>query len=291
MVPLVLWLSRPDPHRQRQGLHQSLRQGQRPSAVRQDLHQQRHRPHPDQAALADDDGQGGALPQDAARRVLEWQVLLLRRGRPGTPSTSGSTSTTIAGRIRRSARFLLINASNWPNRSQDRSRPAPPDPALDAGPLTLRRVGAARTISFATARYKAVLGGWPARPWRSSATAAWCRSCTVGCSSPPTLADTRSTSRAPASHVGGGFDSRPSATAASVTRKVDSSGNVCFAGTSYRVGSHLPPPPGAGGRGRRDRRDLDRHRAHPVPQGPPRPHPRARRSGQSRRPPHRINAS
>ena len=30
---------------------------------------------------------------------------------------------------------------------------------------------------------------------------------------------------------------RPSATAASVTRKVDSSGNVCFAGTSYRVGN------------------------------------------------------
>ena len=31
--------------------------------------------------------------------------------------------------------------------------------------------------------------------------------------------------------------SRPSATAASVTRKVDSSGNVSFAGTSYRVGN------------------------------------------------------
>lgn len=31
--------------------------------------------------------------------------------------------------------------------------------------------------------------------------------------------------------------SRPSATAASVTRKVNSSGNVCFAGTNYRVGS------------------------------------------------------
>jgi hypothetical protein len=31
--------------------------------------------------------------------------------------------------------------------------------------------------------------------------------------------------------------SRASATAASVTRKVDSSGNVCFAGTGYRVGS------------------------------------------------------
>ena len=28
------------------------------------------------------------------------------------------------------------------------------------------------------------------------------------------------------------------ATAASVTRKVDSSGNVCFAGTSYRVGTN-----------------------------------------------------
>jgi hypothetical protein len=31
--------------------------------------------------------------------------------------------------------------------------------------------------------------------------------------------------------------SPPSATAASVTRKVDSSGQVCFAGTDYRVGS------------------------------------------------------
>jgi hypothetical protein len=30
---------------------------------------------------------------------------------------------------------------------------------------------------------------------------------------------------------------RKSVTAASVTRKVDSSGNVCFAGTSYRVGN------------------------------------------------------
>ncbi|MFN2504436.1 MAG: hypothetical protein ABR540_09430 [Acidimicrobiales bacterium] len=30
---------------------------------------------------------------------------------------------------------------------------------------------------------------------------------------------------------------RPSPTAASVTRKVDSSGNVCFAGASYRAGS------------------------------------------------------
>lgn len=30
---------------------------------------------------------------------------------------------------------------------------------------------------------------------------------------------------------------RPTATAASVTRKVDSSGNVCFARTSYRVGT------------------------------------------------------
>jgi hypothetical protein len=31
--------------------------------------------------------------------------------------------------------------------------------------------------------------------------------------------------------------SRPQATAASVTRKVDASGNVCFAGTSYRAGN------------------------------------------------------
>jgi len=32
---------------------------------------------------------------------------------------------------------------------------------------------------------------------------------------------------------------RSTATAASVTRKVDSSGSVCFAGASYRVGSRM----------------------------------------------------
>jgi hypothetical protein len=32
---------------------------------------------------------------------------------------------------------------------------------------------------------------------------------------------------------------RPSATTASVTRKVDGSGNVCFAGTNYRAGAKL----------------------------------------------------
>ena len=43
---------------------------------------------------------------------------------------------------------------------------------------------------------------------------------------------------------------RPTASAVSVTRKVDSSGNVCFAGTNYRVGNKYPAPPSPS-RGRR----------------------------------------
>ena len=59
--------------------------------------------------------------------------------------------------------------------------------------------------------------------------------------------------------------SRPTATAASVTRKVDSSGNVCFAGTAYRAGNKIPAPPGPSGGGGRHHRDLGRQRAHPLP--------------------------
>lgn len=59
------------------------------------------------------------------------------------------------------------------------------------------------------------------------------------CSSPPhprrhsvdkQAAGQRRATKAPAPR-------RPSPTAASVTRKVDSSGNVCFAGSAYRAGA------------------------------------------------------
>ena len=80
--------------------------------------------------------------------------------------------------------------------------------------------------------------GWPGRPSRWSARAGSCRSTIVVCSSPPTLAGIRSTSRPPACSAAASHrPSRPSASSPSVTRKVDSSGNVSFAGANYRVGN------------------------------------------------------
>ena len=78
--------------------------------------------------------------------------------------------------------------------------------------------------------------------------------------------------------------SRPSATAASVTRKVDSSGNVCFAGHQLSRRQRVSASPGPGRGRRRHRRDLDRQRAHPLPSRQARPHPRTRRSRQPGRP-------
>ena len=79
-------------------------------------------------------------------------------------------------------------------------------------------------------------------------------------------------------------DAAASASAASVTRKVDSSGNVSFAGTQLPGRQQVPSPPGPGRRRRRHRRDQHRRGAHPHPPDPPRPHPRTRRPRQPRRP-------
>lgn len=78
---------------------------------------------------------------------------------------------------------------------------------------------------------------------------------------------------------------RPSASSVSVTRKVDSHGCVCFAGTNYRAGNALPAPSGPGRHRRRHRRALHRRGAHPRPRHQARPNPRTRRSRQPRRPP------
>jgi hypothetical protein len=69
-------------------------------------------------------------------------------------------------------------------------------------------------------------------------TGAWSSCSTAACSSPPTPAVTPLEKQAPGLARGRQLrPSRPTATAASVTRKVDGSGNVCFAGTSYRAGN------------------------------------------------------
>ena len=77
---------------------------------------------------------------------------------------------------------------------------------------------------------------------------------------------------------------RPTATSASVTRKVDTSGSVCFAGSCYRVGNPFK---------RRqvqvavvgDTVEISIGEEPPHPPRQPRPHPPARRPGQPRRPP------
>ena len=85
--------------------------------------------------------------------------------------------------------------------------------------------------------------GWPARPSSWSARTGSCRSSIAACSSPPMPgAMTRASRPLPIARgkkrpVIEAATPRPSASSASVTRKVDSSGNVSFAGTSYRAGN------------------------------------------------------
>ncbi len=107
--------------------------------------------------------------------------------------------------------------------------------AVDA--VTTRRVSAGGTISFATATYKA--GRWLA----GQTVEVVCEHGLVHLSHRGTLIATHARRHPVEREIAGLERGRrlppaPSkVTAASVTRKVDSSGNVCFAGTTYRVGS------------------------------------------------------
>ena len=106
--------------------------------------------------------------------------------------------------------------------------------------VTTRRVSGKGTISFATATYKA--GAWLA----GQAVEVVCEGGLVQLHHRGALIATHPR-RHPLDKQAAGLErgrravpSRPAArtaAVASVTRKVDSSGNVCFAGTSYRVGS------------------------------------------------------
>jgi hypothetical protein len=111
------------------------------------------------------------------------------------------------------------------------------EPEASPEPTTTRRVSAKGTISFATATYKA--GVWLA----GQTVEVVCDGGLVQLYHRGVLIATHAR-RHPLDKQTAGLHrnrkprpSRPSATAASVTRKVDSSGNVCFAGTNYRVGS------------------------------------------------------
>jgi hypothetical protein len=114
-----------------------------------------------------------------------------------------------------------------------------PDTDVGPGPVTTRRVNSDGTISFATARYKA--GG----RWLAGQTVeVVCQGGLVQIFHRGVLVATHARRHPPEKQTAGMArgrtlpPSRPTATAASVTRKVDNSGAVCFAGTHYRVGNN-----------------------------------------------------
>jgi hypothetical protein len=136
------------------------------------------------------------------------------------------------GRVPPYQRFQLAEVQPGPVETPDH------DVTIDPGPVTTRRVNTDGTISFATAKYKA--GG----RWLAGQTVeVVCEGGLVQIFHRGVLVATHAR-RHPVDKQTQGMarnrqlrPSRPTATAASVTRKVDNSGHVCFAGTSYRVGN------------------------------------------------------
>ncbi|MFN2503907.1 MAG: hypothetical protein ABR540_06720 [Acidimicrobiales bacterium] len=113
---------------------------------------------------------------------------------------------------------------------------APADFALPPGAAT-RRVEVKGTISFASASYKA--GMWLA----GQDVTVTCDGALVHLHHRGILIATHARRHSVDKQAAGlrrktaEAKRRPTPTAASVTRKVDSSGNVCFAGASYRAGA------------------------------------------------------
>jgi hypothetical protein len=112
------------------------------------------------------------------------------------------------------------------------------DTESDAVPTVTRRVGRNGLISFAAAHYQA--GVWLA----GEDVGVTCEDGLVQLHHRGVLVATHARRHRLDKQAAGlrravrlAPPTRPSATAASVTRKVDSSGNVCFAGTSYRAGA------------------------------------------------------
>jgi transposase InsO family protein len=135
------------------------------------------------------------------------------------------------GRVPPIERFRLAAPASAPVESDE------PDGPAGGDPQTTRRVSSKGVVSFAMARYKA--GAWLA----GQEVEVRCQRGLVQLFHRGVLVATHARRHAidkqPAAVVRGRrLPPAPKAvTAASVTRKVDSSGNVCFAGTSYRVGS------------------------------------------------------
>jgi hypothetical protein len=123
--------------------------------------------------------------------------------------------------------------------AERRDKPAKPvaEHSARSGPVTTRRVSAQGTIGFATASYKA--GAWLA----GQTVEVICEGGLVHIHHRGVLVATHARRHPIDKQIAGverGRKPRPtrrSVSSPSVTRKVDSSGNVCFAGANYRVGN------------------------------------------------------
>jgi transposase InsO family protein len=123
--------------------------------------------------------------------------------------------------------------------AEPREKPAKPLPETSTvpGPVTTRRVSSKGTIGFATVTYKA--GAWLA----GQTVEVTCEGGLVQIHHRGVLVATHARRHPIDKQTAGvqrGRRSRPSprsASSPSVTRKVDSSGNVSFAGANYRVGN------------------------------------------------------
>jgi transposase InsO family protein len=135
------------------------------------------------------------------------------------------------GRMPPIERFRLAEPKSGPIES------VAPEPLPSVEAVTTRRVSAKGTISFAAAQYKA--GVWLA----GQTVEVVCEGGLVQLHHRGVLIATHARRHAIDKQDAGLARGRRlppasrSVTAASVTRKVDSSGNVCFAGSSYRVGN------------------------------------------------------
>ena len=135
------------------------------------------------------------------------------------------------GKVPPFQRFQLASPASEPVDTPD------VDADIDPGPVTTRRVLEDGSISFAATTYKA--GRWLA----GQAVEVVCQRGLVQIFHRGVLIATHARRHPVEKELKGMArgrqlrPSRPTVTAASVTRKVDGSGNVCFAASYYRVGS------------------------------------------------------
>jgi hypothetical protein len=134
---------------------------------------------------------------------------------------------------------LAAPPSTTATKAADVAQAAPPASreAAPSVPSATRKVSAAGTISFASARYLA--GRWLA----GQTFQVVCDGGLVHLHHRGVLIATHARRHQPDQQTAGlrrktaPVGPKPTASAVSVTRKVDSSGNVCFAGANYRAGN------------------------------------------------------